>query len=124
MEQSIFNKSVPELNKKQVKWQNWRNWFYSNLCDEDRRLHLAKTAIEDVSNEALLKPHLVDRIEKEEQSQKQAHDFYDEWIVPLDIAIKNARRNQDKEALEKTLKTSEDMTKTMNDFFPASARLE
>jgi|SRR3990172_6783741 len=123
--QSAFNDIVPDLNRAQIRWQNWRSWFYNELQHAERKTAQHADAIDRLPN------HDSPSFEKQERYLTQgmeeganARDLYYGMISPMDTRIKAARRAHDVEVLTATLSEAEPLIEQMDKFFTSIARPE
>ncbi len=125
-----FSFAHSDLTDAQLRWQDWRNWFYNELVHEDRSLAQHERALDRIPNGEIgefgttgspsfanHERHYIDDAKR----QKTAHDVYSQACA-LDKKIKQARRDQDVDALSDLLLQSEQMIKTMSGFFLSIAR--
>ena len=132
-EQDKFDAGVPDLNKLQIRWQNWRNWFYSNLVHEDRSLGQHRRALDMIPDGAQGElgtsgsPSYArheQRLTEDQIEQEKARSLY-EQAVHVDTRIKAARRSKNQDELARLLlEDAEPIIAQMSGFFPHMARPE
>jgi hypothetical protein len=119
-----FNATVTDLNRLQIRWQNWRNWFYEEMTYAARKTAQFERAQDMKFDEFHASPsfqkqqrYLTDEIDE----NARAADLYDE-MVTLDTRMKNARQHHDMDALAVALIAAEPLIERMNGFFAGKAR--
>jgi len=132
-EQKKFNVTIPDLNKLQIRWQNWRNWFYNELVHEDRSLGSHRRALDMIPDGASGEfgtsgsPSYARHeqgLTDDQITQVNAHALY-ERAVSVDILIKNARRSKNQSELTRLLiDEAELIIAAMNGFFLYASRPE
>lgn len=132
-EQDNFNDSTPDLNMLQIRWQNWRNWFYNNLVHEDRSLAQHRHALDIIPDGAQGEfgtagsPSYArheQRLTEDQIAQVKARTLY-EQAVHVDTRIKAARRSKNQDELTRMLvENAEPLIAQMCGFFPHIAMPE
>jgi hypothetical protein len=97
-----FGAQHRDLTVAQLRWQDWRNWFFAEMAHEARRLGHEQRASDPILKGA-------------------AAELYHQHLAPLDAQIKAARRAHDVYRLTELLRQSEQMITEMDQFFPTSA---
>lgn len=120
-----FGAAHRDLTDAQLRWQDWRNWFYDALVHEDRRLGRQEKALGKVPEGAAGQygttgsPSYVkydrDYIDGAKR-QAEARQVY-ERTVALDAQIKAARREQDIHLLTARLMQAERMILDMRGYY-------
>jgi len=126
-EQQKFDGAVPDLNRLQIRWQNWRNWFYNELVHAERNAAQFGRAQDMKFDEHHASPSFQKQqryLTEELTDVSNARELYDEKIVPLDTLLKNARQAHDTDDLAVTLDAAEPLIESMNGFFMGVARPE
>lgn len=118
-----FDSQIPDLNRLQIRWQNWRSWFYSNLTHEDRRLAKARRVADGITDEARFHQR-EQKLTAEQADQAEAQALY-QRAASVDGQIKAARRAKDQDELTRLLADeAEWLIAQMDGFFLSAARPE
>lgn len=114
--QKSFDDTVPDLNQLQIRWQNWRTWFYSEIQRAGRRLYQKRAHLDKLdSNLPSYNKHERDLTE-EQGELSEAQEVYAQ-AVTIDTLIKTARRSKDQAELERLLvEEAEPIIKKMSEF--------
>jgi hypothetical protein len=108
---------TPDLTQMQLRWQNWRNWYYNELVNEERRVSASRRAIDRADTSARSYPKHEQDVCEDEQTIYKARQLYETVIIPLDGTIKAARRSRDTDALAGALAESEPLIDKMRATF-------
>lgn len=124
-EQAEFDSAVADLNALQLRWQNWRNWFYGELTHEDRRLASFRNHLDNLPDDSSpAYRHHERSLSADQTAQHEARRLY-ERAVAVDREIKDARRAKNQGELERLLsEAAEPIIAAMDDYFPHIARPE
>lgn len=120
-EQETFDNAIPDLNKMQLRWQAWRNWFYDQLQREGNRTQQMRTHLDRLDSSLPSYNHHESRLTRDQQQLVEAQALY-EKAVTLDGQIKQARLDHDAIRLAETLTKSEIMIEQMGGYFFHAAR--
>lgn len=105
----------------QVRWQNWRNWFYNEMIHETHRTEQAQRYIGGLDKELPSYDHHAGNLASDQHDIQSAQDLYYEQISPLDARIKKARRENNYDELIGALAEAERMIEIMHGYFIGSA---
>jgi hypothetical protein len=119
--QEAFDNSIPDLNTLQIRWQKWRNWFYSNLQREGRRVNQMRRALDGTdSNLASYNSH-EEKLARQQEELTEAESLYSRAVY-LDSRIKTARLGKGADILSELLVQAEVMIGEMDGYFVSVAR--
>jgi len=100
---------------RQIKWQNDRNDVYSLLMHHARNLSREQRYLGALPYSPTRETH-TSHADMQFAQLQDAQDVYYDQIVPLDTAIKNARREQDWDALDKLLTQGERLIENLRQY--------
>lgn len=121
--QDAFDRQVTGLNLRQLRWQNWRSWFYSELDHAMKKAEKALRAFEGMNPNASTYHKKADYQSRDMDEISRAKDLYHR-AVAVDTKVKQARSQKDPAALETALVEAESMINEMQGYFGYAARPE